>query len=599
MVQHSGLIRLTIANPNETDSGEYKCEIALSGQPVQSMVHNLTVKPSIASPVPEERPKRCQQKERAERQQPSTREHTVERHTAPVALASFMKNLTIEEGNRAKFVCSVIGKVDTVEWFKDNVPLQPELDRRYRLTNSDAIVGLEIQDVVPSDSGFYTCTINGRRNSVTSSSKLTVYEAYKSRKKSLTYDRPPMPSSLSEFIAKGKHFPYIMSKNEVYKQYLKKKKSKFQSTIFFGINSYFFHFLFAHEICIFLWNSIFLDTSKHLDHSFERLIRSSRARSPIRREFTSSSHRESYLPIRDISTSISIRDSLPITTPYRSKSYHGELNRITHSTIPSHYDDFRTDYKSIRSLSHSASNLSARNSLTTLHSSYVNAYSRHHSHHNHHVPIAPRTPVQINNRSRFRARNAYKAYRSRSANRLDDRDYVVPIGIRSSTSRTKSPSTIPYYPHRDFLSTTGLSKSLSDIRTIQSRINSDLFRSLYRESYSSIRNIDDSSELTNHILNPDIYLRWLKNKWSMEDRFRHERSASTRSYIDDFVRSTKSYLRDGSYQSRVKFSHDSRQRRQQPFFSKTIRGKQQLASNSIFPNSFKTFIYLLKTLSVY
>lgn len=208
MLQQNGAIRLVITNPNETDSGEYKCEISLPGQPVQSMLHNVRVKPSIASPVPEQRQKHHQYTERAA--QPSSAREQAERHAAPVALASFMKNLTIEEGNRAKFVCSVVGKVDLVEWFKDNVPLQPELDRRYVFTNTDAIVGLEIHDVVPNDSGFYTCTINGRRNSVTSSSKLTVYEAHKSRKKSLTFDRPPMPSSLSEFISKGKHFPFFI-----------------------------------------------------------------------------------------------------------------------------------------------------------------------------------------------------------------------------------------------------------------------------------------------------------------------------------------------------------------------------------------------------
>lgn len=202
MVHQNGLIRLLIANPNETDSGEYKCEIGLPGQPIRSILHNLNVKPSIVTSVPEERQKRRQYQERVSTQSHLARDHG-ERHAAPVALASFMKNLTIEEGNRAKFVCSVIGQVDTVEWFKDNKPLQPELDRRYRLNNSDAIVSLEIQDTVPSDSGFYTCTINGRRNSVTSSSKLTVYEAYKLRKKSVTYDRPP----LTEFIAKGIHFP--------------------------------------------------------------------------------------------------------------------------------------------------------------------------------------------------------------------------------------------------------------------------------------------------------------------------------------------------------------------------------------------------------
>lgn len=292
-------------------------------------------------------------------------------------------------------------------------------------------------------------------------------------------------------------------------------------------------------------------------------------------------HRETYLPIRD-ATSISIRDSLPITTmPYRSKSYHGDLNRISHSTVPSHFDDFKTDFRSdfgsIRSLSRSATNLSSstnlRSSLSNIHSSYVNVYSRHHSHHNHHVPIAPRTPVQINNRSRFRARNAYKSYRSRSVNRLDDRDYFTPNRIRSSTPGARTISTIPYHSHSDLLSMTGISKSLSDIRTIQSRINNELLRPLLHES-SSIRSIVDSPELARHILNPDIYVRWLKNKWGMEDRLRRERSVSTWSNIDDYTRSTKSCFRDSSYSSRVKFSNDSRQRPQIPLFSKTIRGKR-------------------------
>lgn len=161
------------------------------------------MKPSIAAPIPEERQKRRTNDERND-----TRDDRigVREHAAPVALASFMKNLTIEEGYRAKFVCSVIGKVDSVEWLKNNVPLQSESNCRYRMTTTDATVSLEIQNVVPDDSGFYTCTIKGRRNSVTSSSKLTVYEAYnKARKVSLAYDFPPVSSPLSEFTEKGNH----------------------------------------------------------------------------------------------------------------------------------------------------------------------------------------------------------------------------------------------------------------------------------------------------------------------------------------------------------------------------------------------------------
>lgn len=233
MIQQNGFVRLSIENPIETDSAEYKCEIALPGEPVQFISHNLIVKPIIAAPVPEERQKRHQK--RAGAQEFSIRES----HVAPVALSSFMKNLTIEEGNSAKFVCSVIGQVQTVEWFKDNVPLQPELDHRLRFINSDVLVGLEIHDIILSDSGFYTCTINGRRNSVTSSSKLTVYEAYKPRKKSFTKNRPSMPSSLNEFIGKG-NISYIHDE----------KKGAIDFTFLY--TKYFFPIKYVHSFLMFL-----------------------------------------------------------------------------------------------------------------------------------------------------------------------------------------------------------------------------------------------------------------------------------------------------------------------------------------------------------
>lgn len=328
----------------------------------------------------------------------------------------------------------------------------------------------------------------------------------------------------------------------------------------------------------------FLDSAKHLDHSFERLIRSSRAPSPFHREFTSS-YRD-MRPIISETKSHRIRDSLPITMPYRSKSYHGDLSRIAAQTsiTAHHYDDYRTDlHRSRRSMSSSASNLNAstssRPSISSFHSSYVNVYSRHHSHHNHHLPISSsQIPVQINNRSRFRARNAYKAYRSRSANRLDERDYSVSRTIRSSTPSTRlSSSTSHLSKSQDLLSTARFSKSLTDIRTLQSRINNELLRPLTREYSSSIRHIDDSTELAaNHILNPDIYIRWLKNKWDMEESFRRQRSMSARSHIDHYARLAKSRFRDSSYPARVKFSHYSRQHPDIPYFSKTIRGKRYL-----------------------
>lgn len=321
-----------------------------------------------------------------------------------------------------------------------------------------------------------------------------------------------------------------------------------------------------------------------MDHSFERLIRNSRVQSPFHREFTAF-HREPHTPSYRDSASIAVRDSLSTSIPYRSKSYHGDLNRIKHSTVPSYYDDRRADlYRSDRSLSQSANNLNVsgssgnlRHSLSSFHSSsYVNAYSRHHSHHNHHVPIAPRTPVPTNSRNRFHTRSAYKAYRSRSVNRLDEHDYSMPRSIRASTPRSRTCASIARYSSHDHISSAGFSSSLSDVRTIQSRINSELLRPLQRESSSILSTrTHDYSELASHILNPDIYVRWLKNKWDLEDSFRRQRSVSARSIVDssiDYVRS-RSRFRDTSFPSRSKFSYDSL-RPHIPTFAKTIRGNE-------------------------
>lgn len=265
---------MSISNPNDTDSGDYRCEIEISGQPTQSMSHTVTIEPSTAAPVPEERQKRRHQHQNQLENEEKVLQHAIQKpsereHAAPIALASFMKNLTIEEGGRAKFVCSVVGNVEfIVEWFKNNISLQS--DPRYHVTSTDAIVGLEILDVVPSDSGFYTCTIKGQRNSVTSSSKLTVYETYspRSRKKSLTHDRPPMPLSLSEFIGKGKTLSLSLS-HQTNNQIKTKRNMPFAfqlKLIFINLNSVFYsvkqcntfiHFNFHRLINLFRFTKLF------------------------------------------------------------------------------------------------------------------------------------------------------------------------------------------------------------------------------------------------------------------------------------------------------------------------------------------------------
>lgn len=201
--QSGASLQLCISNAEENDSGEYTCRVELPDQPIKTISHNVDV-PTKKVPI-----RKTQQNERQTKKMPSEQRDSMDAENKPISLESFMKNLTIEEGNRAKFICSVIGQVQSVDWLKDNIPLKIATDPRYRVTRSDGLVGLEIYDVMPSDSGFYTCTIRGRRNSVTSSSKLTIYESYNRNQKPST--KSIRPSSIipliHESISRGKHFP--------------------------------------------------------------------------------------------------------------------------------------------------------------------------------------------------------------------------------------------------------------------------------------------------------------------------------------------------------------------------------------------------------
>lgn len=201
--QCGALLQLCISNTDENDSGEYICRIELPDQPIKTISHNVNV-PTKKVPT-----RNTQQNERQTNKIPSEQRDSMDAKNKPISLESFMKNLTIEEGNRTKFICSVIGQVQSVDWLKDNIPLKIASDPRYRVTHCDGLVGLEIYDLMPSDSGFYTCTIRGRRNSVTSSSKLTVYESYsrkrKPSKESIHSSSIIIPH-IHESISRGKHF---------------------------------------------------------------------------------------------------------------------------------------------------------------------------------------------------------------------------------------------------------------------------------------------------------------------------------------------------------------------------------------------------------
>lgn len=192
---------MVIANPNANDSGKYKCQFEAIGIVSKSISHYVDVPAGVSA---------YSDKNRGRYSANESISQTINtQHTQTIAFESFMKNFTIEEGNRVKFLCGVIGQIVSVDWFKDNQLLCIETDRRYRYMQLDGLVGLEIFDLSISDSGFYTCTVNGPRNSITSSSKLTVYESLNGTPRKPVFARPSIRSQLSDYIAKGKLYTLL------------------------------------------------------------------------------------------------------------------------------------------------------------------------------------------------------------------------------------------------------------------------------------------------------------------------------------------------------------------------------------------------------
>lgn len=109
---------------------------------------------------------------------------------------SFLKNVTVSEGNPAKFICSVRGPDADVVWMKDSVPIR----RNSRIASSvnDGLVILEIPETLSSDSGEYTCLVKNSKSEITTTAKLNVYDR--------TNEKLNVPPSFSRSL-RGLTFP--------------------------------------------------------------------------------------------------------------------------------------------------------------------------------------------------------------------------------------------------------------------------------------------------------------------------------------------------------------------------------------------------------
>lgn len=264
--------------------------------------------------------------------------------------------------------------------------------------------------------------------------------------------------------------------------------------------------------------------------SSEQLIRSSyRAHTPTSRE-------------SKYSTS-------PSLLSYRSKSYHGDLNRLPppttlHDSIGSSrsYDHF----SSHRDLSSSTYDLNG-----AFNASYVNSYSRHHSHHK----VQPPQPPQLNNRNRFRAR-MIRPIRSRSAN--------PPERYRSSAARDYTPSPFTASSHSDFTRKPIFSTKLTERTATE----------------------NSSIKLMCNVLGVDSHVRWLKNRRELAQSPRHRHIyrdglATLEIFsakVDDSAEYTciaRNRFGENASSSRLKVFSDTAagKRPQPPIFTRTIRGK--------------------------
>lgn len=477
----NGRQQLLISNPSPVDSGHYTCRAETAFGEILDTVSCI-----VNVPV-EEKP----QSVAAERQ--SRRERGDTEYKQPIALESFLKNLTIEENGRAKFICSIIGPVSSVDWYKDNKLLATQASRRYRTSNENGLVSLEILDADVDDSGFYTCTVHGRRNDVTSSSRLTVYPSIKTRRRSV--EIPPI---------RVKRLP-IPTTNTFTK---------------YGNSTLVKRFSRSHNI--------------HFDSTIFRLGDSPstyRARVPSYEHLSHSSYR-AHTPI-----SCASRYSATPSLSYRSKSYHGDLNRLTPFTL----HDTIGSTRSYSRLSNSRDLSSSTYDLSPSHASYINAYSRHHSHHHQRQTSLPRPQAQLNSRNRFRTRIS-QPVRSRSAN--------PPDRYRSSVVRDYTP--------RSFVA-----KSYNDIS------RKPLHSSSHSHSHSS-RSVDRTAienlsiKAMYDLLDVESYVRYLKSKRECSSLARDRYSEN----ID--VKRFKSY------------GETVTPKRSQPLiFTRSIKGKRRFAFEAL------------------
>lgn len=190
LIETDGSVKLVVKNATKEDAGSYNC-IAESRRSniAETIIHEVS--PRTLRNAPDH----CESEAKKAKAFGPSRQ--------PISFESFLKNMTIEEGTLAKFICSIRGPFTSAIWTKDGQTV--ETSDRYAVGSTDGLVFLEIKNPIPNDSGVYTVSVTNGVNEMSSNAQLNVYPSYKSR----------MKANASEAAAasakKGKYKSFIYS----------------------------------------------------------------------------------------------------------------------------------------------------------------------------------------------------------------------------------------------------------------------------------------------------------------------------------------------------------------------------------------------------
>lgn len=94
-----------------------------------------------------------------------------------LSFATHLTNRVVAAGGRAKLSCAVLGPEAMARWTKDDVALK--YGSKYKNASGEGIVGIEVQNCRPEDSGLYELTVKNQVSCLTSVCRLEVYSVRK------------------------------------------------------------------------------------------------------------------------------------------------------------------------------------------------------------------------------------------------------------------------------------------------------------------------------------------------------------------------------------------------------------------------------------